>query len=232
MDTSTAGNDMSKEIKVLNEKIDFLTEQVTGITSRLKAFDELKEDLSLFTNDAFTEVVNFLADVDFHFRSEELLFLLKKLLRNIKNISKLMTQLESFTQLMEDVSPLAKEVFSDLVEKFEQLEKDGLFKSLGSMMTGMRRLHENFTPGEIEQMGENHVRLLKLSNRMITPGNLEKLEKITDEIEQLDFQRGEKASLFKILKKARSPGVLRGLDLLLDIAAIISNQNKSTNQGG
>jgi len=225
---------MSEEIQVLNEKIDFLTEQVTSITYRLKAFDELKEDLALFTNDAFTEVVNFLADVDFHFRSEEFVFLVKKLLRNIKNISKLMTQLESFMELMEDVSPLAKEVFYDLVEKFELLEKDGLFKSLGSVMTGMRRLHENFTPEEIEQMGENHVRLLKLSNRLATSENLEKLEKITDEIEKMDFKKSENetVSLFKVLKKARSPEVLRSLNLLLEIAAIISKQNKTRNQGG
>ena len=58
-------------------------------------------------------------------------------------------------------------------------------------MTGMRRLHENFTPEEIEQMGENHVRLLKLSNRITTPENLEKLEKIAAEIEQINFKKGE-----------------------------------------
>ena len=33
---------MSEEIKQLNEKIDFLTDQVMSVTSRLKAFDELK----------------------------------------------------------------------------------------------------------------------------------------------------------------------------------------------
>ena len=55
---------MSEDIKALNRKIDFLTEQVMSVTSRVKAYDEFKEDLSLFVNDAFSEVVNFLADVD------------------------------------------------------------------------------------------------------------------------------------------------------------------------
>lgn len=213
---------MSDEIKVLNEKIDFLTEQVMSVTSRLKAVDEFKEDMALFANDAFSEVVNFLADVDYHFRSEDLTQLIKKVLRNVKNVSRMMDQLESFTELAEDVAPLAKEMFNDVVERFEQLEKDGLFDSMNSMLAGMKRLNENFSPEEIERMGDNHVRLLKLSNRLATPQNLEKLEKISNEIEQLDFEQKKKVSLFKILKKARQPEVLRSLDLALDIATIIS----------
>ncbi|MCP5104937.1 MAG: hypothetical protein GY950_16240 [bacterium] len=220
-------SDVSEDIKVLNQKIDFLTEQVTGATSRLKAFDEFKEDLSLFANDAFGELVNFLADVDFHFRSEEFVFLVKKMLRNVKNISKMMDQLQSFTELVEDVSPLAKEVFDDVVGKFEQLEKDGMFKSLESAMSGIKRLHENFTPEEMERMGDNHVRLIKLTNRLGTPENLEKLENIADEIDQIDFKSTQKVSLIKIFKKARNPEVLRSMDLVLDIAAIISKQNNT-----
>jgi len=218
---------MSEEIQVLNKKIDFLTEQVVSVTSRLKAFDELKEDMALFANDAFSEIVNFLADVDFHFRSEDLIALIKKMLRNIKNISRLMTQLESITDLAEDLSPLVKEIFTDLVEKFEQLEKDGLFNSLESLMSGMKRLHANFTPEEIERMGDNHVRLLKLSNRLATPQNLEKLEHISAEIEKMYFKKREKVSFFKLFKKARNPEVLRSIDLVFDIAAIISRQNNN-----
>jgi len=217
---------MSEEIKVLNDKIDFLTDQVMSVTSRLKAVDELKEDMALFANDAFTGIVNFLADVDFHFRSEDLIALIKKMLRNVKNLSRMMNQLESITELAEDVAPLAKEVFNDMVEKFEQLEKDGLFTSMQSAFSGMKRLHENFTPEEIERMGDNHVRILKLSNRLATGENLEKLERIALEVEKMDLERRGKVSFFRILKKARNPEVLRSIDLVLDIAAIAAKQKK------
>lgn len=217
---------MSEEIKVLNDKIDFLTDQVMSVTSRLKAVDELKEDMALFASDAFTGIVNFLADVDFHFRSEDFIALIKKMLRNVKNLSRMMNQLESITELAEDVAPLAKEVFNDMVEKFEQLEKDGLFTSMQSAFSGMKRLHENFTPEEIERMGDNHVRILKLSNRLATGDNLEKLERIALEVEKMDLERRGKVSFFKILKKARNPEVLRSIDLVLDIAAIAAKQSK------
>jgi uncharacterized protein YjgD (DUF1641 family) len=217
---------MSEEISALHEKIDFLTQQVVSVTSRLKAVDEFKEDLALFANDAFSETVNFLADVDFHFRSEEFVLLIKQLLRNVKNLSKMMTQLQGITELAEDLSPLVKEVFNDLVEKFEQLEKEGLFDSLQIFLSGIRRLHRNFSLEEIERMGDNHVRLLRLSNRLATSQNLEKLENITGEIEKMDFKHDEKVSLWKIWKKARKPEVLRSINLVLDIAAIISRQNQ------
>jgi len=92
----------------------------------------------------------------------------------------------------------------------------------------MKRLHANFTPEEIERMGDNHVWLLKLSNRLATPQNLEKLEHIAAEVEKIDFKKREKVSLFKLFKKARNPEVLRSIDLVFDIAAIISRQNNNT----
>jgi hypothetical protein len=218
---------MNDELKVLNDKIDFLTEQVMSLTSRLKAFDELKEDVTLFANDAFRELIDFLADVDFHFRSEDFVLLINKVLRNVKNISKMMDQLQSITELTEDVTPLAREMFSDLVEHFEQFEKDGLFKSMQIALNGIKRLHSNFTPEEIEKMGDNHIRLIKLSNRLTASQNLDKFEKIVDIIEKSNLQEKKKASLFKVLKKASSREVLQSLDIVLDIAALINTSNNS-----
>lgn len=219
---------MSEDIKALNEKLDFLTSEVTGITSRLKAFDELKEDLALFANDAFSEVIHFLSDVDFHFRSEEFVLLVKKLLRNVGNMSKLMTQLESITELMEDVSPLAKEIFHDLVERFAQFEKDNLFKGLESVMKTIQTLYRDFSPREIENMSDNYARLIKIFNRLVTSENLDKLEMVARELENMDNRKREKISLFKIMKKARNPEVLHSLDMVLDIAAKLSKPKSNS----
>lgn len=218
---------MSDDIKALNQKIDFLTDQVMSLTTRLKAFDEFKEDVALFANDAFKEVVNFLADVDFHFRSEEFVQLMKKVMRNIGNFSRIMDQLQSMTELVEDVSPLAKEIFHDMVEKFQELEKDGLFRSMESALKAMKRLNENFTPEEIEQMGDNHVRLIKISNRFTSSENLDKLEMIAQQLQDLNQEERKKVSLFKILKKARNPEVLQSVDLMLDLAVTLTKQEET-----
>ncbi|MCP4156492.1 MAG: hypothetical protein GY757_52750 [bacterium] len=213
---------MNDDIKQLNEKLDFLTGQVTGITSRVKAFDELKEDVALFSSDAFTEVVNFMAEVNGQFKRDDFLLFTRQLLRNVKNMSNMMAQLESISELMEDVSPLAKEMFYEVVEKFEQFEKANMFKALESVMNSVGKLYESFTPEEIDQMVENHVRLIKLSSRLVTPANLDKLEAVVDEVENMDNRQKEKVSLLKIMKKARSQDVLQSLDMMLDVAAKLS----------
>ncbi len=218
---------MSDDIVALNRKIDFLTDQVMSLTKRLKAFDEFKEDVALFANDAFKEVINFLADVDFHFRSDEFVLLMKKVLRNIGNFSRIMDQLQSMTELVEDVSPLAKEIFNDLVEKFQQLEQDGLFRSMESALLAMKRLNENFTPEEIEQMGDNHVRLIKISNRFTSSENLDKLELMAEKLHELNQRERKKVSLFKLLKKARNPEVLQSVDLMLDLAATMAKTKEA-----
>jgi len=220
---------MSEEIKSLHEKIDFLTQQVTSVTNRLKAVDDFKEDVAMFASDAFGEVVDFLADMDRQFQGKDMLDLLKKLMLNMPNISAMMDQLKSFSELMEDVTPLAKEMFNDMVIRFEKLEQDGIFRNIETMLSGVKRLNDNFSAEDLERMGDNHVRLLKLSNKLATSQNLDKLEQIVHQIETIDFNADRKVSLFKILKKARSKDVLRSLDLLLDIAGTISRQDKATN---
>ncbi len=132
-----------------------------------------------------------------------------------------MSQLESFTELFDDAAPLAKDMFNDLVTKFEQFEKEGFFHTLELGINGIRRLYENFSPEEIEKMGDNHVRLIKLSNKLTSSGNINKLEEIVEKIEKIDFKEKRKVSVFKMIKKARSQEVMQSLDILHDIAKII-----------
>lgn len=213
--------DTKEEIRLLHEKIDFLTDQVVGVTSRLKAVDELKEDLALFANDAFAEVIRFLAEVDFHFRSDDFVELLKKLFRNVNNLNRMMGQLESVVELVEDVRPLAKDIFNEFIEKLDGLEKEGVIQSLRSLGQVMKKLHANFTPEEIEDLGDQMMRMVKIGFPP-PPGHLEMLADLRNTIQSYEFRPDEKVSLLKILKKLRRPEVLRNLNMVLDIAAAVS----------
>lgn len=224
------GGTMAEDIQALNQKIDHLTREVVAVTSRFKAWDELKEDLVLFSNDAFKEVINFLGEVDFHLRGQDFLFLIKKLLRNVNNLAKMMNQLESLMELKEDLTPLAKEIFNDLVDRLDKLEKDGLFASVNALLGVLNKLQHSFSPRDIAGMGDGLIRLLKVINRFSRPENLDKLERMADTIESYDFGREEKVSLFKLLKKARQPEVLRGLNHALNLVALMGQDKKK--QGG
>ncbi len=215
---------MNEEIKQLNEKIDFLTDQVTSLTQRLKAVDDFKEDMSLFAKDAFNEVVDFMSDVDFHFRSNDLLCMIKKTFRNINNISKLLDQLQSFVEFTEDISPLAREIVDDFISKLHELEQKGILESLRRSVGIVETLSENFEPEDVTNFGNSMVLAMRTVKRFTLPENLEKIEKIIEAVENYDFEKKRKVSLFSLFRKARSKEVLRGADVMLDIAKIASSQ--------
>lgn len=215
---------MNEDIKQLNEKIDFLTDQVTSLTNRLKAVDDFKEDMSLFAKDAFDEVVNFMSEVDFHFRSQDFLCMIKKSFRNINNISKLLDQLQSFVEFTEDIGPLAHEIVDDFISKLHDLEQKGILESLRRSLGIVETLSENFEPEDVTNFGNSMVLAMKTVKKFTKPENLGKIEKILEEIESYDFEKKRKVSLFSIFRKLRSKEVLRGADVMLDMAKIASKQ--------
>jgi len=215
---------MNEDIKQLNEKIDFLTDQVVSLTSRLKAVDDFKEDMSLFAKDAFNEVVDFMSDVDFHFRSQDFMCMIKKSFRNINNISKLLDQLQSFVEFTEDIGPLAHEIVDDFISKLHELEQKGILESLRRSLGIVETLSENFEPDDVTNFGNSMVLAMKTVKNFTKPENLAKIEKILEEIEKYDFEKKRKVSLFSIFKKLRSKEVLRGADVMLDMAKIASKQ--------
>ncbi|MCK5220618.1 MAG: DUF1641 domain-containing protein [Candidatus Aminicenantes bacterium] len=215
---------MNQDIKQLNEKIDFLTDQITSLTNRLRAVDDFKEDMSLFAKDAFDEVVNFMSDVDFHFRSNDFLCMIKKSFRNINNFSKLLDQLQSFVEFTEDISPLAREIADDFISKLHELEQKGILESLRRSVGIVETLSENFEPEDVTNFGNSMVLAMRTIKRFTLPENLEKIEKIIEEVENYDFEKKRKVTLFSIFKKLRSKEVLRGADVMLDMAKIASKQ--------
>ncbi len=215
---------MNEDIKQLNEKIDFLTEQVVSLTSRLKAVDDFQEDMSLFAKDAFNEVVNFMSDVDFHFRSQDFMCMIKKSFRNINNISKLLDQLQSFVEFTEDIGPLAHEIVDDFISKLHELEQKGILESLRRSLGIVETLSENFEPEDVTNFGNSMVLAMKTVKNFTKPENLSKIENILEEIEKYDFEKKRKVSLFSIFRKLRSKEVLKGADVMLDFAKIASKQ--------
>ena len=215
---------MNEDIRKLNEKIDFLTEQVMSLTNRLKAVDDFKEDFSLFAKDAFDEVVNFMSDVDFHFRSKDFMCMIKKLLRNVNNISKLLDQLQSFAELTQDVSPLAREIVEDVNTKLYDLEQKGILESLRRSLKIIETLSENFEPQDVTNFGNALVLMMRSVKGFTRPENLKKIERIIEDVENYDFNAKRKVSLFRLFRKIKSPEVLKGVDAMLDFVNIASKQ--------
>ena len=101
---------MDKDLALLHDKIDYLTEQLEEQRKRLQAFDELKKDLLPIANHMVKLSIEELAEIGTEFQLEDLLFLFKRLLRNTNLLLSMMDRLESLLALSDDAQLLGKQV--------------------------------------------------------------------------------------------------------------------------
>lgn len=160
---------------------------------------------------------------------------LKILNENIDHLSRDVADVTSrfkvWEELKDDLAPLAKEIFNDFVEKLDKLERDGVFESLKALLEVLAAFQRSFSSQDIANMGDGLIRLAAIMNRFTKPQNLDKLEQMADTIEAYDFGQQGKVSLFKLVKKARQPEVLRGFNHVLNLVTLMGQNNKQ-NQGG
>ena len=132
---------MDKDIALINEKVDqmvlqigYLTEQAESQQRRAREFDELKADLIPIGNQLIHLTINELEEIGTDFELEDLLFLLKRVLRNTPLILSMMDRFESLMGIADEFELLGKQVFSSAVETLDQLEQTGLFTQAGELV--------------------------------------------------------------------------------------------------
>jgi len=137
---------MDKDLALINEKVDqitlqmaFLTEQAEIQQRRAREFDELKADLIPIGNQLIHLTINELEEIGTDFELEDLLFLLKRVLRNTHLIMTMMDRFESLMGIADEIEILGKQVFSSAVESLDKLEQTGVFTEAGDIFDTLSR---------------------------------------------------------------------------------------------
>jgi len=137
---------MDKDIALINQKVDqlasqigFLTEQAEAQQRRGREFDELKEDLIPIGNQLIHLTINELEEIGTDFELEDLLYLLKRVLRNTHLILSMMDRFEALMGIADEVELLGKQVFSSAVEALDKLEQAGLFTQSGELFNTLAK---------------------------------------------------------------------------------------------
>ena len=107
---------MDKELALLHEKVDLLTNQMKVLTDhaeiqqrRNQDFDELKGDLIPIGNQLIQITIDELAEIGTEFELEDLLYLLKRVLRNTQLILAMMDRFEALMGIADEVELLGKQ---------------------------------------------------------------------------------------------------------------------------
>ncbi len=146
---------MDKELIALHQKVDRLTEQMTFLTEQAESqqrrnrdFEELKADLIPIGNQLVNLTIQELEEIGSEFELEDLLYLLKRVLRNTNLILAMMDRFEALMGIFDEVDLLSKQVFSKVVEEMDRLERNGTFIQGGEML---RSLSDGETLGDLNR---------------------------------------------------------------------------------
>jgi len=146
---------MDNDLALLHEKIDRLTEIAEGQRKRQEQLEELAHDMLPIANQAVKLTIDELAELRSECGAEDLLFLLKRVLRDTCLLNDLLGKAEAAVELMDDVMPLSKQMVFQAIDVAEQLEAKGYFRLARGGYAVVDKLVANTTEDDLHALAES-----------------------------------------------------------------------------
>jgi uncharacterized protein YjgD (DUF1641 family) len=207
---------MTTEQMIL-DRLDRLESQIAPLTVSAKALGELREELAPRVSEAVQALIVELADVEADFQLEDLLFLLKKLMRNIKNLNFVLDQMKNLIDFALTAEPLFKSSVPQVISYLNDLEQQGVLRLLGTGMEVLKRVSSSFSAEELQQTADGMVRLAGILKKLTAPEALELLERSADLPSRLNVADAPAIGPWGMLRGMGDPQVRQGLGVLLEL---------------
>lgn len=232
------------DVSLLHEKIDYLSAlleaqqrqldlltQVAEVQRRqIEEFQELKRDLTPILNHMVKLAIQELAEVGSEFQAEDLLFLLKRLLRDTHLIVEGLDRLEMMMELYDELQRNGKQVFNHLVARLDRMERQGYFAFARQGWRILETIVEEFSEDDVRALGDNIVLILNTIKDMTQPEVLQFVRNTLLVAEQ-EVEKPVDSSLLGLLRQMRDPNVRRGLALTLRVLHVIGAQAEAGSNG-
>jgi uncharacterized protein YjgD (DUF1641 family) len=214
----------------LNQKLDLLIAQVQYLTEQAQAAErgrqeraELLRDLTPVVNDGFRLATEQLEEIQEYVDLGDLLRLVKRLLRNGRNLETMLDQLESLMDLVQTVGPLTDSAFGKAVDLLAAAEHRGYFAFARGGMQIADNVISSFTEDDVKRLGDNVVLILNVVKDMTQPEIMGLVRNIVANVE-VEVAKPVSTSLPALFGQMRDPNVRRGLALTLRVLQVIGRQ--------
>lgn len=207
---------MSKEDLIL-KRLDEIEAKVALVHERAVAAQNLRRELQPVLNDAFKLMLHELGDVETGFQLEDLFDMLKTGMRNVKNLTYLLKQLENIIDLWHTMEPLLKTTVPKAIAYLDDLEQKGVFRTYQAMLTIRSKVAQEYGPEEIEQMGDAFVFLIGMLNKLADPKVRTMIEKASDAFTEIELEKAEECGAFGMIKAMSKPEIKQGLGVMLEM---------------
>jgi len=114
--------------EVLTQRIENIEESLSILTQSADSINELKEDLAPRVTELVQALIVELSDIEEDFNIDDLIYLVKKVLRNINNFDFVIEQTTNIIDFVVAAEPLLKITVPEITQRLDALDQKGIFK--------------------------------------------------------------------------------------------------------
>lgn len=217
------------DLMLLHQKIDYLTEQLDAQRKRQEKWDELYRDMTPIASDLMNLTIAELDDVGRDFELADILFLFKRLLRDVRMLTAMLEQMESMAELAGEMRHISRPAVDHLIDTLQSLEQKGYFTFFEGLTFIVDQIVTEFDEEDVKALGENVVTILKTVRSMTQP---EIMALANDAIQRMEEPVEEDISTWALVRELRDPQVRRGFARLLNVVKALSAQPDTGTQTG
>jgi hypothetical protein len=154
---------MENDLAMLNQKLDYLTAQFEAQRKDKdqEGIRELMEDAIPVVNHIIKLSIDELAEIGNDFELGDLLFLVKRVLRDTRLLVGLLDQLEAVAELAEEGQKMGRRIFHQATMELDRLEREGYFDFARAGARVADRLVRDHKPEDFESLGMRLAEALK-----------------------------------------------------------------------
>ena len=207
---------------IIQKRLEHLEQQIAPVADSARSIRELREELAPRVNEAVKALIVELADIEADFQLEDLLFLIKKVLRNVRNLTYSIDQLKNIIDFVLIAEPLLKSTVPQMIFYMDDLERRGVFTLLSASLEVIKKTAETYTAEDMAQIGDGLVKLLGVFKKLTAPEALELLDRAAEVPSCVDLSRAKPAGAWGLLWAMGNPEVKNGLGILLELTKGLS----------
>ncbi|MBW7881047.1 MAG: DUF1641 domain-containing protein [Caldilineaceae bacterium] len=221
---------LAQSVAALGEQVNYLKEQAEDSRRRQQMWDDLWNDLTPVVNDVYLVAEEQLEEMQQFVQLEDLIALLKRLVRNTRNINEMLDILESAHDFVKDAAPLTHDMMAEATDQLAMLEGKGYFGFMRQGAYIVDQVVTSFSEDDVKHLGDNIVLILNTVKALTQPQMMNLVNSLTVGFHEAEAEAEAgvlETGLFSLLKQMRDPEVRRGLAVTMAMLKRVSKQAPS-----
>lgn len=218
---------MTSEELIL-QKLDALQEEVRELRASQKTYQELFDDMNPLIKQGFQTMLKEMSYVEDAFQLEDLYVLLKRGIRNVRNIAYMLDQLENAVDLWRTMEPLMRSGVQNAIRYLGTLETQGVFRTYEAMLEVRAKVAQTYDHEDITAMGDSFVWLVGLLKKLSNPETMAILDKLVDVPARAKLGEAKPVGPFGMLRAMGDPEIKKSMGIVLQLTKALGTLDEAS----